>query len=192
MPNSIVTIEEYAFNDCKYLTSITLGDNVERIPKRISMNNLEEYIVSEKNRIYSSLDGVLFNKSQTGLAAYPMALVKKHKPNGQGSSYTIPDGVVGIYPYAFIPIVEIERNETGDIISAEYYRLETLIIPASVQTIGEHALYGVLNIHCKGEIPPNFSPSYPLLTDINIYVPVSAVNIYKQADGWKEGNIIGE
>ena len=47
-------------------------------------------------------------------------------------------------------------------------------------------------MHCKSETPPRLTYPDAPLTGRNIYVPMSAVNAYKQAVGWREANIIGE
>lgn len=270
IPNSVTSVNDEAFGNCNNLASITIGDNVTRMNSLNIGSKLTEYIVTENNINYSSLDGVLFdkdkteliaypiakvnsnyiipssvykikksvyfnsslttinlnyvtaieaypfsgsyirefivpvansnfsvkdgilfNKKQTALIAYPMGLMKDYEPNGQGSSYVIPNGVETICAYAFYPTLEMVTIDGA--IHLKVYPLETLIIPASVQDIGLFAIYGALNIRCKGETPPRLLSYYSgELADRNIYVPMSAVNAYKQAVGWREANIIGE
>lgn len=62
-----------------------------------------------------------------------MALMKDYEPNGKGSSYTIPDGVETIASYAFFPLGEFIHID--DITHFQYYLLENLTIPASVNHI---------------------------------------------------------
>ena len=68
------------------------------------------------NAYYSSVDGVLFNKSKTVLVQYPA---------GKGGSYAIPTGVTSIASSAF-------GNCTG---------LTSVAIPSSVTSIGSFAFY---------------------------------------------------
>jgi hypothetical protein len=68
------------------------------------------------NNIYSSLNGVLFNKSKTVLIQFP---------GGKTGSYTIPNGVTTIRDGAF-----------------HYSNLTGVTIPNSVTGIGEHAFAG--------------------------------------------------
>lgn len=120
-----------------------------------------------------------------------MGLMKDYEPNGQGSGYVIPNSVETIRAYAFYPILEMVTVDGT--IRLKGYPLENLTIPASVQDIGLFAIYGALNIHCKGETPPRLLSYYSgELVGKNIYVPLSAINTYKQAVGWREANIIGE
>jgi hypothetical protein len=72
IPKSVISIGDQAFFDCVSLTSIT---------------------VNSGNPVYVSLDGVLFNKSQTTLIAYPVASAV--------SSYAIPSSVTNIADYTF-------------------------------------------------------------------------------------------
>src|ERR1035441_6326031 len=96
IPNSITNIGNLAFYYCVSLTAITVDTN---------------------NPAYSSVAGVLFNKSQTTLIECP---------GGKAGSYTIPHGVASIGDWAF---------EYG-------YRLTNVVIPDSVTDIGSRAFYG--------------------------------------------------
>lgn len=190
IPNSVSEVENYAFRGCPNLTTLNLN-NVTRIGTSMFVgSHIRSFIVSDSNSKYSAINGVLFNKEQTSLIIYPMVLMKDYAPNGVGSKYIIPNGVETIFSYAFFPYGEL--TNVDDYTSYKYYPLETLTIPASVNNIGSDALVGVLNIHCKGEVPPSLSSNqYPLISK-NVYVPMSAVNAYKQANGWKDNNIIGK
>ena len=116
--DGIITIASYAFYDCKSLTSITIPNTVTTIgssfafyscsnltsitiPKNITSigfnsfaycTSLASINVDSNNSYFSSLNGVLFNKDQTTIVAYP---------NAKGSSYTIPDSVTAIGISAF-------------------------------------------------------------------------------------------
>lgn len=190
VPNSVTKIRDsvrFSLN----LTTLNLNNVTEIKESTIFGTFVKEFIVSATNPRYSTKDNVLFNKEQTSLIAYPMAAIKEYKPNGQGSSYIIPNGVTYISAYAFYPIANFFFPPYPDL---EFYPLETLTIPVDVKRIGLGALYGVKNIHCKSETPPclDYAQHYPLTDTQNIYVPMNAVNAYKQARGWNGANIIGE
>lgn len=192
IPNSVTEIGT-VFNGCLNLTTLNINNVTWIGTSAFTSSYIRNFIVPDSNTRFSAINGVLFNKAHTALVAYPMALMKDYAPNGKGSNYVIPNGVESVYSYTFFPISEMVTID-GDI-RLKVYPLETLTIPASVQSIGHNALYGVLNIHCKGEIPPSFDYSsyYPIpLTGRNVYVPIDAVDTYKQARGWREANIIGE
>lgn len=85
------------------------------------------------------------------------------------TSYTIPDNVTSIGERAF----------------SYYESLESVTIPKNVASIGNKAFsYGNRSIvlYCKPTTPPE---AYLSNTSIaKIYVPHSAVDAYKSADGW--------
>ena len=94
IPASVTNIGEGAFSECYGLTNIT---------------------VPEGNPVYSSADGVLFDKNQRTLLEFP---------GGVGGSFAIPDGVTSIGGYAF--------SRTS---------ISSVSMPASVTNIGASAFY---------------------------------------------------
>ena len=87
IPNSVITVEDNAFDNA-YLTSITIGDKVSQMKFSNVGKRLKEYIVTNNNANYLSLDGVLFNKNKTELIAYPIDKVS--------STYIVPSSVTKI------------------------------------------------------------------------------------------------
>ena len=87
IPNSVITVEDNAFNNA-YLTSITIGDKVSQMKFSNVGTHLKEYIVTNNNANYLSLDGVLFNKNKTELIAYPIDKIS--------SNYIVPSSVTKI------------------------------------------------------------------------------------------------
>ncbi len=117
IPEGVKRIYEPAFYACT-LKSITLPSSVQKII-RIDHNFYspwytcfsEEINVSEDSEYFYSKDGILFDKQSNILVKYPSMK--------SDTEYTIPDGVTGIYKYAFY--------ETG---------LKNITIPESVEIIG--------------------------------------------------------
>lgn len=118
IPNSVTSIESHAFSDCDNLIEITIPDNVTKIGREVfyGCDNLEkinigkkvneiglytfyncpalkEINVSDNNSIFSSIDGVLFNKPKTILMIYPKAK--------NDNTYIVPSTVVEIANRAF-------------------------------------------------------------------------------------------
>jgi hypothetical protein len=159
IPNSVLHIGDDAFAWCDGLTNVVLGSGVTAIgdnafqgtgliaisiPASVStMGDLPFHdcsgpaavTVESTNAFYSSLNGVLFNKSQTILLEYP---------GGLGASYTIPNSVTNIGDGAFLdcPLTNvIIPNSVARIGNAAFSgtSLTSVTIPNSVTSIGDEA-----------------------------------------------------
>ncbi len=128
--------------DISGLTSVTIPDSVTNIGNfafETSYASLTNIFVSAANPVFSSLNGVVFNKNQTTLIVFP---------NGKGTSYTIPTSVTSIGDYAFnrtpLKSVTIPDSITsiGKGAFEECYKLNGVTIPNSVTNIGDYAFYG--------------------------------------------------
>ncbi len=139
IPDSVTAIGGFAFFWCSSLTSLALPAGVNSIGEWAfdGCSSLTAFDVDPSNETFSSLDGVLFDKSQTTLLRCP---------EGKTGAYVIPDGVVRIGSGAFswcagLTNVTIPNTVT----SIEDYALfdaslTTLFIPASVNSISEWAI----------------------------------------------------
>ncbi len=95
VPNSVTNIGVYAFYGSSNLTSVALSTNVGVIEDYAFYNcpGLTSITVNTNNLSYSSVAGVLFDKSQGTLIQYPVANV--------ATSYTVPNTVTNIGMEAF-------------------------------------------------------------------------------------------
>ena len=137
----VTAIGDNAFRNCTTLTSVTIPASIASIGVApfIGCSNLTSINVIAPNANYSSLNGVLFNNTQTTLIEFPAGL---------GGSYTIPNGVITI-GYAFdgctqLTSVTIPNSVVtiGSYAFANCTGLGNVAIPNSVTTIGSGAFNG--------------------------------------------------
>ncbi len=137
--DTVTEIGKEAFGYCDSLESIALSASIAEISGDafLDCDNISSYSVASGSKHFSSINGVLFNKSKTKLVQYPCAREK--------SSYTIPDGVKYIGAYAFAGNRELNKVIPSDdlvsIGSNAFARcgLQEFNIPDTVTKIGTFA-----------------------------------------------------
>jgi hypothetical protein len=169
IPDSVVIVGSQAFSFCSSLTNAAFGSNVTSVGDAVfrACNNLIAITVSALNTNYSSVAGVLFNKNQTALVAYPP---------GQNGSYAIPGNVTSIGETAFetcagLKGITLPNSVTNIGLSAfdSCSALTNLIIPPGVASIGEDAFYNCTSLSHM-TIPNS-------VTNLGIYALESCVNL---------------
>ena len=163
LADSVTQVNDYAFYFCAGLTAMTLPDGVtelgfgtfEGCSKIMSVSvgkglsaigdnafrlckDLTQITVDAGNAAFIAENNVLYNKDKTKLMQYPIGTPQ--------TSFTIPDGVTEIGPYAFGYAESLQRvtvpeglTEFGE--SALYYctQLAAINLPGSVTVIGGDA-----------------------------------------------------
>ena len=209
--SKLTSIELFAFHSCSSLTEITLPASLTSINLANSLfencNNLTEINVDVNNTVYSSIDGVLFNKAGTGIVQFP---------KGRAGSYTIPDGVTSIGSYAFkncskltsviIPdgVTSIRRNAfdgcsslteisiPSSVTSIELFafdgcsKLTSVIIPDGVTSIGRWAFDGcssLTEIRIPSSVTSVGSDAFDGCTNLKTVI-VDSARAYASADSF--------
>jgi len=146
-PDSCVKIEELAFADCKELQKVSFAEGLQSIGEKAFANciSLEDFTipasvneigeqafanlkmvtkfeVAQENEVFESLDGVLINKSDGTLVAYPAA--------DDDEEYEVPSEIsdIGISAFRFCD------------------HLTSVTIPEGVKSIGQAAFYWCSNL----------------------------------------------
>jgi hypothetical protein len=90
IPDTVTSIGDNAFYNCRGLTSLTLSASVTSFPVSAvqGCSGITTINVDENNATYSSVGGVLFDKSETTPLYYPAGRT--------ASSYTIPASVTNV------------------------------------------------------------------------------------------------
>lgn len=136
-PDSLLTIGADSFFNCGELREVHFGSNLEYIgswsfagtsletvdipasvayiaPSAFNYNSVREFVVSDDNEYYTSVDGVLYSKDMTELICVP---------NSMEGKFTVPDSVTAIGSYAF----------------GGCWALDEIVIPDSVRSVGSRA-----------------------------------------------------
>lgn len=182
LPSSALYIKYQAFDQAYMLESVEIGESLIEIHDQAFVNDMnayghatrtckkmKEFIVSEKNKKFAAVNGVLFNKEKTELLFYP---------NAKSKTYAIPEGVVSIRQRAFS-------------VCDNLFNLE---IPESVNSIGRGVFENcnhLMSIYCYNPVPPTAESStassifYGVDLDACIlYVPEGSYSSYWLAPAW--------
>lgn len=129
---NITGVERNAFYWCSNLSSVYIGSSVKNVhPKAFSgCNSLIQFEISNVNRSYCSIDGVLFSKDKEMLVRFP---------EGISGSYNVPSGTTKIGDFAF-------SKEMGGKESIVLGGINEVFLPNTVKSIGKGAFQDCQNL----------------------------------------------
>jgi hypothetical protein len=141
IPDGVTAIDDTFFNSIVFSNvyrckNVVVPASVTRIGRINGAKALENIIVDESNKFYSSVNGVLFSKDKSVLAQYPP---------GRKGAYSIPYGVKSIEDRAFLDaqgLTDITIPSSVTSIGDLAFRLcvfTSVTIPSSVTSIGGEA-----------------------------------------------------
>jgi hypothetical protein len=172
IPEGVSTISKKAFYGCELFQTIKIPASVTTIGDGVFTRCSAAIDVDAANSNYSSVDGVLFNKSQDLLIHYPL------KREG---AYTIPSTVMTIGNSSFLYC----NNLTG------------ITIPSSVTTFDYYAFdmcQHLASISVANSVPILIPGAFMYVnrSTCTLNVPRGSVSAYRSADVWKEFTTIQE
>jgi hypothetical protein len=141
IPAGVISIGEWAFAGCTSLADITIPNSVTEILGGAfgGCGSLTALNVSVDHPIYTSEDGVLFNKDKTTLIYYP---------TGKTGNYVIPNSVARFGEYAFyycenLTSITIPANVTtiAEGVFSDCSNLTSVSLPVNLANIGDYAFY---------------------------------------------------
>ncbi len=187
IPESVTTVEDYAFYMCQKLTSITIGENVT--------------IIGDKAFYYcTNLEGDLIIPDKVTSIGYE-AFYDCYKL----TSVTFGSSVTTIGESAFWYCTGLTSATFGNSVEtierAAFYECEsltTITLGSSVKTIGESAFYycsGLTSITTLNPTPPDCG-SYAFnrinTANITLYVPKGCSSVYSSTSPWSDFGTIEE
>lgn len=107
IPNKVTRIDDCAFSNCPALKSVSIGSSCSFISSTafVGTSSIDRIIVSEDNKNFTAVDGVLYNKDKITLVLYPK--------NREGE-FAVPDTVTSIANYAFDNSPNITKVTIGE------------------------------------------------------------------------------
>ena len=132
LPNTVKTIEEFAFLNAP-VTAINIPTNTKYIGRGAMLvsptSKKVNFNVASGHSTFATIDGVLYNKTERELIAYPI--------NGT-LDFEVPKGIVSIGDYAFW----------------NWHGIKKIVLPETVISVGEYAFYNnTLESRADIEIP---------------------------------------
>lgn len=187
IPNGVTSIEAHAFDSCSSLTNVAIPNSVTNIGDTAfaACPSLTAITVGALNSVYSSMDGVLFNRSQTTLIQWP---------GGKSGSYTIPNRVSSIVDWAFYSSSSLTSVTIGNSVTHigdhAFFTssLTSVTIPDSITNIGDAVFFNCPNL-TRVTIPNSITSIggyafYECTSLPSITIPESVTSIGEQAFFW--------
>jgi uncharacterized repeat protein (TIGR02543 family) len=186
IPNSVISIGDYAFHYCSNLSSITIPSSVQSIGNSPFGGTSCPITVDENNSNYSSLDGVLYDKTKTKVINWPKAKTIFELPNSV-TTFAYSSFVYSSFNSILIP------NTITSINGAAFYNCsaKTLSIPNSVKSIGGTlGISSLTKIYVNNTDPANIILSSNSLENVStstclLYVPTNSKSLYAAVSPWK-------
>ena len=163
-------IGECAFRECSKIEIITIPASVTDIGwcAFTGCNSLKEFVVAQNNPSFSTIDGILFDKSGKTLIKYPA--------EKEGSKYDVPDTVEIVMDFSYCHLKEIVFPDSVTSINGSAFSgcddLEDIVLPKNLEVLDRYLFWSAESLRSM-TIPKNVkrisqyvAPAYNTLNDI--------------------------
>ncbi len=99
----------YKTIDCTNLATVKIGKNLKSMSYNPFMSSVKKFTVNSKNKYFTTVKGVLYNKKKTKLVAYP---AKK-----AGKSFTVPASVKTLGTRSFYYVSKLKTLKTNKVVT---------------------------------------------------------------------------
>lgn len=199
LPEGVTEIGDNAFFDCEKMKYIYIGKDLQLLGKDAFKfcEALETINIDKDNAIYSTAEGVLYNKEMTKLLFLPPANTEE---------YTVPETVTELAMNCAITNTKLRKLTISDNVETigegafqTCTNLESVVIGSGVKEVGEDVFFmdeNIKEIHCRMTQPIEINEYFFGDVDCDnckLYVPKGSLEAYSAAEVWKEfKNIIEE
>ena len=183
--NNVISIGELAFSSCSSLASVTIGISVASIGRGAfgDYTSLTSVTVDVSNPNYSSVGGILYNKTETKIIMVPRGIT---------GNVTIPNSVINIGSDDFHGCTSLTSVTIGNSVTSiggnafhGCTGLTSVTIPNSVTSIGNWAFYnctGLTSVTIGNSVTSIRERAFDDCTNlISVTIPNSVTSIGRNA-----------
>jgi hypothetical protein len=200
IPSGVAEIASLAFSGCKNLTDISIPASVNNIGKRAfsECSTLENINVDALCRVYSSENGILYDKNKSTLICVPCA--KKGILEVPASVSQIGDEACQECTHLEYVIIPRSVESIGTLAFDGCTGMTSVTIPNTIKNIGTLAFrrcFSIRTIHCYIENPTMVKLGADVFSDIPTYdclmhVPAGSIATYFKTTQWNTFSKITE
>ena len=169
IPDGITDIKYSAFARCMELTEVNISKSVTNMEGLVFYycEALRRINVDAANTVYSSENGVLFNKNKTTLLQYPIGR--------QETTYTVPSSVTTIASQSFSTCTTLKELTLSKNVS-------------SIEACAFENCTAITKMTVLATVPPavETEPFFGIDKSIPVHVPAESLAAYQAAEVWKE------
>lgn len=213
LPEETAIIEKDAFKNSKTLTALSIPEKTEKVTPSTGCSKLSQITVAPTNRIYSSTDGVVYDKKGENLVWFPEAKSGEEiqfsatlKSIGDFAlqkcrvrKLVLPNSLTNIGKQAFYA-AEMESVVLPDNLRTVSYglfqsckNLTSVTLGSNCELISEYCFDGctLKHLYVKASYPPvctqeAFTGAKNLFDGCELHVPAESVDLYRNAKVWQQ------